>query len=169
MYRRNRVGPQETLPCRRYSCQPKGPKLGGGSWPIPMPTGSRGTRLTLCAHSWQAACDFPDSIKRMFKSSDVFGDITALLILPEHRVPLPGGSRPSQNDVWVLARCGDGLVSVTVEGKARETFGPQLGKWREGASPGKQVRLAFLLHTLGFSVPPDDEIRYQLLHRMLRP
>ena len=27
-----------------------------------------------------------------------------LLAIPEHEVPLPGGIRPSQNDLWVLAR-----------------------------------------------------------------
>ncbi|MFA7012304.1 MAG: hypothetical protein WC202_05045, partial [Desulfobacterales bacterium] len=44
--------------------------------------------------------------------------------LPEHKVPLPGGSRSSQNDIWVLARSKGQLISIAVEGKVSETFGP---------------------------------------------
>jgi hypothetical protein len=40
-----------------------------------------------------------------------------LLIVPEYRIPLPGGKRASQTDVLVLARGATGLVTIAVEGK----------------------------------------------------
>ena len=52
-----------------------------------------------------------------------------------------------------------------VEGKVNESFGPRLGEWRSEASSGKEKRLKFLLDTLGLNVAPNDEVRYQLLHR----
>jgi hypothetical protein len=84
-----------------------------------------------------------------------------------HRVALPGGSRASQIDLFVLARTGDGeLVSITVEGKVGEPFGPRVSDWLVDDRGGKQRRLAALLETLG--LPADtapDLLRYQLLHR----
>ena len=90
--------------------------------------------------------------------------LTPLLAIPEYKVPLPGGVRPSQNDLFVLASGPRGLVCIMVEGKVSESFGPSLGKWRIGASRGKELRLQFLLKTLGLKNVPHT-IRYQLLHR----
>src|SRR6266850_490411 len=84
---------------------------------------------------------------------------------PEFKVPLPGGVRPSQNDLFVLARGAKGPVSIMVEGKVSESFGPTLGEWRNEASQGKKQRLQFLLRTLGLMEVPTASIRYQLLHR----
>jgi hypothetical protein len=86
-----------------------------------------------------------------------------LLAIPEHQVPLDGGVRPSQNDIWVLARSGNELVSIAVEGKVNEPFGPMMREW--GTSSGKQKRLRFLCEVIGLVRPIPDEIRYQLLHR----
>jgi len=88
-----------------------------------------------------------------------------LLAIPEHKVHLPGGGRPSQNDLWVIASCDYGLVSIAVEGKVSETFGPTLLKWEPDSSPGKQERLDFLCAELDLETPLPDDIRYQLLHR----
>lgn len=117
------------------------------------------------AHCWQSAKGFPASVKRLFDSAGFFPGIEALLVLPEHQVPLPGGNRPSQSDAWVLARWSSGLLSIAVEGKTAESFGPTLGEWTRNASPGKQARLSFLLQTLGLVQQPAGDIRYQLLHR----
>ncbi|MDZ7598561.1 MAG: hypothetical protein U5J82_09790, partial [Desulfobacterales bacterium] len=54
-----------------------------------------------------------------------------------------GGSRPSQNDIWALARARTGLVSIAVEGKVSEPFGPTLSEWLAEGSKGKASRLAF--------------------------
>jgi hypothetical protein len=67
------------------------------------------------------------------------------------KVPLLGGARPSQNDLFVLARGAQGPVSIMVEGKVNESFGPMLGEWRDDASEGKESRLRFLLSTVGLS------------------
>jgi hypothetical protein len=88
-----------------------------------------------------------------------------LLALPEHQVPLPGGGRPSQNDLWVLARSQTGLISMAVEGKVSEPFGPTVGEWLVNASAGKQRRLAYLRDLLGLPDPVPPHLRYQLLHR----
>jgi len=92
-------------------------------------------------------------------------DLTPILAIPEFKVPLPGGVRPSQNDLFVLARGAKGPVSIMVEGKASESFGPTLAEWSADASQGKESRLRFLLSTLGLMENPAASVRYQLLHR----
>ena len=81
---------------------------------------------------------FPLEIKSLFRGSPTFDSLEPLLILPEHKVPLPGGSRPSQNDVWVLARTDKDLVSIAVEGKVSESFGPTVADWSVDASDGSK-------------------------------
>jgi hypothetical protein len=85
--------------------------------------------------------------------------------VPEFKVPLPGGARASQNDIFVLARSSAGPVSIMVEGKVSESFGPTVEQWRYEASAGKHERLNFLLRTVGRDAAPVGAIRYQLLHR----
>jgi hypothetical protein len=116
------------------------------------------------AHCWQAAADFPLSVRQALESSGSFADLELLLAVPEVKTPLPGGSRPTQTDLWALARCNTGLISIAVEGKVAESFGPTLGEWRTNGA-GKRERLAFLLDTLGLSEQLESSIRYQLLHR----
>lgn len=119
------------------------------------------------AHCWEAADGFPPEVTRALGgvSDPLLDGLTPILAVPEFKVPLPGGQRPSQNDIFVLARSRCGPVSIMVEGKVNESFGPVLDEWRIEASPGKDERLAFLLRTLGLTGAPDGAIRYQLLHR----
>jgi hypothetical protein len=126
---------------------------------------ARGHSAHALAHCWENAAGFPAEIRRVLSQNAVLASAEPLLILPEWKVPLPGGSRPSQNDIWVLARSEIGLISIALEGKAEEPFGPTLGEWRGGASHGKGQRLAWLRNTLGLDVPIPESIRYQLLHR----
>lgn len=116
------------------------------------------------AHCWQAADSFPPSVQQVLNSSGAFVGLELLLAIPEIKTPLPGGSRPTQTDLWALARCDSGLISVAIEGKAAESFGPTLGEWQTDGK-GKQERLAFLLKTLGLPGPLAPSIRYQLQHR----
>ena len=111
--------------------------------------------------------DLPKCVKRVFKASCIrlFEGAELLLALPEHEVPLPGGSRPSQNDVFVLAKGEGELISIAVEGKVSELFGPTVDEWIENGSPGKQQRLGFLLKLLGLKKKDVDGVRYQLMHR----
>ena len=117
------------------------------------------------AYCWQEARGFPPEVQAALATEELFSGIQPLLALPEHQVSLPGGSRPSQNDIWVLARAGTGLVSIAVEGKAAEPFGPTLGEWLAEGSPGKTTRLEFLCNELGLCEPVAGTVRYQLLHR----
>lgn len=85
--------------------------------------------------------------------------------IPEYRVPLPGGSTPSQNDILVLARTPHELITIAVEGKVDESFGPPTGQRLADASVGQLRRYDFLRCVLG--MPDEDfrDVRYQLLHR----
>jgi hypothetical protein len=107
-------------------------------------TGYSARTLSYC---WEAADGFPSEVARALQQTDdaAFGDLTPLLAIPEFKVPLPGGLRPSQNDLFVLARGAKGPVSIMVEGKVSESFGPTLGEWLGDTSPGKKSRLRFLL------------------------
>lgn len=119
------------------------------------------------AHAWEAADGLPPEIAGLFAGAPSFqGEAPELLLaMPEHKVPLPGGRRESQNDVFALVRIGDCTVSMAVEGKVNEAFGPTVGEWLTNASVGKHERMAFLCRTLGISDPPPADVYYQLLHR----
>ncbi len=117
------------------------------------------------AYSWQSADGFPDEIKAAFSTNEFLSDIELLIAIPEHKVPLVGGARPSQNDIWALARAGSGLVSIAVEGKVSEPFGPTLSEWLSEGSKGKANRLAFLRRELNLNEALAGSIRYQLIHR----
>ncbi len=122
----------------------------------------QGYSARTLAYSWQDAGGFPLEVEAVLKTQ--FPSAELLLALPEHQVPLPGGSHPSQNDIWVLARSEGKLISIAVEGKVSEPFGPTVHEWQAESSPGKSKRLAYLITLLGLSsVPPTT--RYQLLHR----
>ena len=118
------------------------------------------------AKAWQHATGFPAPIGTALKAAgDPLASLEPLLIIPEHKVPLPGGRRESQNDVWVLARHSGGLASIAVEGKVSESLGITLDEWRKDESDGKRERLAFLTRTLGLTGELPGTLRYQLLHR----
>jgi hypothetical protein len=120
------------------------------------------------AYAWEAADGLPREVVAAFARSP-FPEMRApelLLAIPEYRTDLPGGRRPSQSDLFVLARARARLVAMAVEGKVNEEFGPLVAEWRSQASRGKQERWTFiasLLHLKGLSA---DRLRYQLLHRM---
>lgn len=124
------------------------------------------------AKSWESSKGFPKEVQSLLNTSDTFDESELILGIPEFKVSLPGGSRPSQNDLFCLAKNTVGsMVTITVEGKVKEDFGEILGKWLrkdevELASEGKKTRLSFIKNKIGlpkYNLP--DEIRYQLLHR----
>jgi len=131
-------------------------------------TGYSAKALSYC---WEAADGFPPEVAQALQHTceASLRDLTPLLALPEFRVSLPGGVRPSQNDLFVLARSAKGPVSIMIEGKVSESFGPTLFEWRNKTSTGKKSRkksrFQFLLQTLGLKNEPAGSIRYQLLHR----
>ena len=93
-------------------------------------------------------------------------ELELLLAIPEHKVGLPDGKRPSQNDLFVLARAKDGhLASIMIEGKVAEPFSDTLEVWLKDSSEGKKNRLKMLCEILGLQNQPPLNIRYQVFHR----
>jgi hypothetical protein len=121
--------------------------------------------MTL-AQAWEAANGFPPEVMHALAAAahPALKDLKPILVVPEYQVPLPGGERPSQMDVFVLARGPAGLVAMAVEGKVDEAFGPTVGERRVEASDGSTERLSYVLTCLGLGSVPDS-VRYQLLHR----
>ena len=118
------------------------------------------------AYCWQEANGFPESVKSVFSSTGVFfSSLEPLIIIPEHKVALPDGKRPSQNDIWILAKSYEELVSITVEGKVSEPFGKTITEWLKDNSKGKRERLDYLIKELNLKDGIPGSIRYQLVHR----
>lgn len=121
------------------------------------------------ASSWESDQGMPKEILDCFTVSGIarFATIELFAAFPEYQVDLPPlGARPSQNDIFAIAFDAQAdLVTITVEGKKEEAFGPTIKEWQLSDSPGKQSRLAFLCEQLGFKDTIDLAIRYQLLHR----
>jgi len=120
------------------------------------------------AECWEESSGFPNEIQELFLSSEnqIFRELELMLAIPEYKVNLPDGKRPSQNDLFVLARTTtDQLVTIMVEGKVAEPFGDPLEVWLKDASEGKRIRLKMLCEILGLTNPPPLNIRYQLFHR----
>jgi hypothetical protein len=88
-----------------------------------------------------------------------------LLAFPEYQVALPGGNRPSQTDLLVIARGQDGLIVLAVEGKVAEPFGPTISAKRAENSRGVDERLSYLLNLLQLPSDLPGTVMYQLLHR----
>ena len=117
------------------------------------------------AYCWQDADGIPSEVVLVLEQVPSLKNLKTIFAIPEHKVPLPGGVRASQNDVWVLGETPSGLVSIAVEGKVSETFGPTVGEWLKNKTPGKEKRLKFLCGELCLDYPPPSKVRYQLLHR----
>jgi len=127
-----------------------------------------GYSAKLLADCWQGANDFPASVKRIFRNSEIrlFRDVKLLLAFPEYKVALPPrGGRPSQNDIFILAEGNNELVSITVEGKVAESFDRTIAEWKADDGKGKETRLTFLCALLQLDKEQIGHIRYQLLHR----
>lgn len=122
----------------------------------------KGYSARTLAYAWEMANGFPAEVNDILTAS--FGPTEMLIAIPEHKTPLPGGTRESQSDVFALGRHATGVVACTIEGKVDEPFGPTVGDWLHEASPGKLERLAYVCNLLGIGECPPD-VHYQLLHR----
>lgn len=129
------------------------------------------------AASWERAASsgrgLPGEIEKLLDQHAMTSGASLLFGIPEHQVPLPGGTRPSQTDLWAVLKTGDGLVSVAVEGKALEPFGPTVDEWLAPPADGKpatslegkRARLDYLCDVLGIARLQASPLRYQLFHR----
>ena len=116
------------------------------------------------AYCWEDTDSIPSEVESILQTAPPFVGSELLLAIPEHTVPLPGGSRASQTDLWLLLRTPAARASVALQGKVKETFGPTVAEWSKNSSTGKRVRLQALQDLLALPGIPG-EIRYQLLHR----
>jgi hypothetical protein len=145
------------------------PTSGPESWKLllaqPDLHWKQGYSAMSVAQAWEHSGDcLPPEVASLFESSgvDELRGLELLLAIPEYKVAIPGGSRASQTDVFALARNGTGLVTIAVEGKVDEPFGPTVsGKRAEGA----EERLAHLHTILGLDSALTADLRYQLFHR----
>jgi hypothetical protein len=151
------------------------PTTGAGSWQaLPADPGKHwrpGRSAFELAVSWEAAAadglPMPREVLDAFHAGGETSELEVLLAIPEHRVRLDNARRPSQNDLWVLATAGGRRISMSVEGKAGESFDRTLEDWNAEGSAGKTARLDFLwtLLELPTDRPRDASLRYQLFHR----
>ena len=129
----------------------------------------KGYSARVLAYCWQEADGFPKRVVTTFQKSKInlFGNVELLFAFPEYKVPLPGGKRESQNDIYVIAKSNNDLISIMIEGKVNEPFDKPVSSWisNSGRNSGKQERLDFLLNKLNLNQTQVQQIRYQLLHR----
>lgn len=119
------------------------------------------------AYSWTEARGFPLEVDQVLNSSNQppLSNLEFLLGFPEYEVSLPGGKRASQNDIFVLARGSQGLVTIMVEGKMSEPFDLPVRERLSEPTTGQLERLAYLCDFLGLDEESVSDIGYQLLHR----
>ena len=100
-----------------------------------------GASAMALADAWEHADGFPTVVAESLGTDPDLAGLTMLLGLPEFEVALEGGSRASQTDLFVLARAAGGdLVTIAVEGKAREPFGDEpVAQWRAGNWQGPRT------------------------------
>ena len=119
------------------------------------------------AHSlavrWHGLTGFPPEVSGLLDTLHATRDATFLLATPEHQVPLAGGARASQTDLWLLARTSRGLLSVVVEAIGNQGFDPAVRDEKEETGPPELW--AVLRRFLEIEQASDAPVRSRLLHR----
>lgn len=133
----------------------------------------RGYSAFETAVAWEFAArtgsGIPVPLRELFSSTNI-GSASLILAIAEHKVPLPGGNADSQCDVWAIVGSSAGMLSLSVEAKARETFGnDSLEQWlaagkTDRAKANRQQRWEFIRSHLPPLTTPLP-LRYQMLHR----
>jgi len=119
------------------------------------------------AMSWEKSKDIPAEIRNVLAENPDFKDLELLLAIPEYKVDLPGGTKPSQNDILAVFTNKQSLAVMVVEGKASENFDKTIFKWKQSTSAsGVEKRLSFILDKIGIKDDKIDALRYQLFHRL---
>lgn len=154
------LNPDRDSPTRRIYVPSQGPDAWQAILAKPDLHWRTGYSAKTLAFCWEEASGLPAEIGRMFGAA-----AELLLAIPEHKVPLDGGPRDSQNDVFALIRFDGQTSAAMIEGKVDEPFGPIVGEWFATPSEGKRQRMRHLCEVLGLSTEPAAGIRYQLLHR----
>jgi hypothetical protein len=146
------------------------PTIGPDSWRLllaePNLHWARGRSARTLAYCWETADGWPPEVEALLKSDSKLARFRPIYGFPEFKTPLPGGRRASQTDLLVLATDGTRGMTMGVEGKVDESFGPVSADWLgEGPSDGKRERIAFLADLLRLNLEAIGDLRYQLIHR----
>jgi hypothetical protein len=125
------------------------------------------------AVSWEYASTsstgLPQPIAALFRDT-IYENPVLQLAIAEHKVDLPGGRAASQCDVWAVVKTSRGMLSLTVEAKAKEPFGDDiLARWlvaggTDESKSNRKTRWNYVQSHL----PKSDsflQVRYQILHR----
>ena len=144
------------------------PTNGTKSWqellPDPEKHWQNGFSAKTLAHCWEDNEGFPKEFEFTFEKSGLQPKI--LLAIPEFNVDLDTPKRPSQNDIFVLAKDNEGLIVIMVEGKVKEPFDKTIQEWKKEESDGKKQRFDYLLEQLQLDKNANyAPYYYQLFHR----
>lgn len=135
----------------------------------------RGRSALETAMSWESAQadphgrGLPAEVGTIFDRTPDLAGASLIIAIPEHQVALDTARAPSHSDVWALLRNRQGLISLSVEAKAGESFGDTVAKWmtQNDKSAGREARLKMLCERLNrpIGLKACGELRYQLFHR----
>jgi hypothetical protein len=131
----------------------------------------RGHSALELAVAWESARrtsrGLPAEIARALDAHPDLGHAELLLAIPEHQVPIAGGSRASHNDLWGLLRIGDTIASLTVEAKAGGKLDVIVSEWlaERAGDEAKSDRLQEYQAALGIAGADASRLRCQLLHQ----
>jgi len=109
----------------------------------------------------------------LFRNS-IYDEPVLMFAVAEHKVPLAGGPADSQCDVWAFLNTKVGAVSLTIEAKARESFGKSNQTLEQWLDAGKSKRARknrqdrwndIKQHLPSVGEGGYSQIAYQLLHR----
>lgn len=116
------------------------------------------------AYAW--ASGVPIGLQRIMQNA-MKNDFQPIFAFPEYVVPIPGGNRGSQNDIFLLGLSGAELIVTMVEGKVKESFDKTISEKVLELDKGfENERLQFLAKLLEFDLKREQHIRYQLVHRL---
>ncbi len=116
------------------------------------------------ASLWFSENALPPRVESALNSHPTFQSVELVDAFLERTVDLKTEGRASQTDLLAIISLNDGLAILAVEGKAGESFGKYVHKWRDG-SDEKEERLKGLCRLLGLASETAMPLRYQLLHR----
>ena len=144
------------------------PSKGTQSWQellaSPEKQWKNGYSAKTLAQCWEDNEGFPKEFDYVFRKSNLQPEI--LLAIPEFKVNLDTAKRPSQNDIFVLAKDYEGSIVIMVEGKVEEPFDKTVEEWKKQESDGKKQRFDYLLEKLELDKNANyDLYYYQLFHR----
>jgi hypothetical protein len=135
----------------------------------------RGRSAFETAFSWEMAqkgkgCSgLPSEVSNILNRVDCLKNSELLLAIPEHQVRLNNHRAPSHNDVWALLKNEHGLISLTIEAKAGESFDQTVTSWlnKDKKRDGRVKRLDWICDRLKTDSNESAVglVRYQLLHR----